>query len=1062
MKTKLHFISAGAGSGKTYRLTQILHTKLTTGEIRPAGVIATTFTRKAATELRERVRSHLLEQGAYKTANAMGQSRINTVNGVCGELLKRFAFEAGMPVEQQIIEEAQEALLLNKAIDVVVDGEDLVKLQAIARRMGIDDWKSHLSELIKQTRANDIDTTALAGFAVSNCADLLSYFPNITKEDLSGALLRAIDVALPGLEKAWGENGNKKNTAGYISQIKEMSKALRSGDATWSEWAKLAEASPEVKLISYIEAIREMAGRYAEHPALHDDIRCYLQLQFMLCEKALQSYSDKKREMGVIDFTDQEHLLLQVLDHETVAATLTEELDLLMVDEFQDTSPIQLALFLKLASFANEVFWVGDIKQAIYGFRGSDTTLMKSILDALPSLGGDKEVLDKSWRSRVPLVSLVNQVFEPAFADLLPPKEVRLTAERREQLDGAAFANWNLSGGNVQQRTAALAVGVKSLVKSGYKIFDKSLKAIRPICFRDVAILSKSNDDVLSIAGALSQHGVPAAIAQAGLLKTPEAVLALACLRRLSDPSDTIASAEIVSIAGCEEPESWVADRLDLMASAPEEMPAGYGDDWRETGDQASPLLAALAELRFEMPILSPLEAMQMVVAHGYLSAIVLKWSRSEEEARTRLANLEAILSMARNYEESSRSASQTASVSGLILWLNEKAASGEDVLASPGIDAVQVMTHHRSKGLEWPVVILTGLEKTVRDRLWGIGAISSSIVDVSSPLENRFIRFWPWPFGKLKNVSVAESIAQSDLAKKYRATAIEEEKRLLYVSMTRARDLLIFTSGTKTNDDSWINTIEAPWLHDAFDEDTLKLPNGEEIPYAYKSFKAPETVEDNAKESQSIYWFKESAIPVAEKMGEGKRLPLKFSPSNAQSVAITITESVEIGNRMAIKNAADMARLGTAIHACIGTAMTDPSAPITADEVATMMQRMGEGESVVADELYSQIIAFIQWYQQRWPEAVPYAEVPTEMRMTNGQVLRGRIDLLLKVDGGWILIDHKLSPGGERAWNAVAQDNAGQLQAYKNAIETATGESVLQTWLFLPVGGRGLRISLD
>lgn len=1060
MTTKLHFISAGAGSGKTYRLTQILHAKLTAGQIRPSGVIATTFTRKAATELRERVRSHLLQQGAYRTANAMGQSRINTVNAVCGDLLMRFAFEAGMPVEQQILEEAQETQLLNKAIDVVVEGDDLVKIQAIARRMGIEEWRAHLSDLIKQTRANDIDATSLAEFAVSNCADLLSYFPKVSKDDLSGKLIIAIDDALPGLEKFWNENGNKKNTASYINAIKEMRKVLRSGDATWSEWAKLSGLAPEKSLVPSTEEISELANRYAEHPQLQGDIRDYLQLQFTLCAKALQAYSDKKRDMGVIDFTDQEHLLLKVLDHETVAATLSEEIDLLMVDEFQDTSPIQLALFLKLASFAKEVYWVGDIKQAIYGFRGSDTTLMKSILDALTSLGGDKEVLDKSWRSRAPLVSLVNQVFEPAFSGMLKPEEIRLVAERQEPLKGAAFANWHLSGSNLQQRIAALVIGVKGLVESSYKVFDKALKITRPICFRDIAILSRSNSDVTDIAKALSNQSIPVAIAQAGLMNTPEAVLALACLRRLNDPSDTIASAEIVSIAGCEEPETWVADRLNLMACAPDDAPFDYGNEWREVGDMAYPLLTALAALRSEMPILSPLEAMQTVVAHGHLSAIVLRWSRSEEEARTRLSNLEAMLSMAREYEESSRTANQTASVSGLILWLNEKSANGEDILASPGIDAVQVMTHHRAKGLEWPVVILTGLEKSVRDRLWGIGAVSLSAVDVNSPLKNRFIRFWPWPFGLMKNVSISESIAQSALAKKYRDTAIEEEKRLLYVSMTRARDLLVFTGGARTSEDSWVNTINADWLAGDCDKDTLALPNGEEIPYAHKTLKAPEAVEEQSKEPVPLYWFKESAIAVNEKMGGGQRLPLKFSPSTAQSIAVTISESIEIGSRMNLKRGVDMARLGTAIHACIGTAVTDPSAPITVEEVATMMRQMGEGDSVVAGELYLQIMAFIRWYQQRWPDAVPYAEIPTEMRMQNGQFLQGRIDLLLKVNGGWILFDHKSNPQGASAWESVAQDNFGQLLAYKNAVELASSEKVLETWLFLPVVGHVLRLS--
>jgi ATP-dependent exoDNAse (exonuclease V) beta subunit len=163
----------------------------------------------------------------------------------------------------------------------------------------------------------------------------------------------------------------------------------------------------------------------------------------------------------------------------------------------------------------------------------------------------------------------------------------------------------------------------------------------------------------------------------------------------------------------------------------------------------------------------------------------------------------------------------------------------------------------------------------------------------------------------------------------------------------------------------------------------------------------------------------------------------------------------------MNLKRGADMARLGTAIHACIGTAVTDPSAPITAQEVDKIMHRMGEGDSVVADELFSQIMAFIQWYKQRWPDAVPYAEIPTEMRMQNGQLLQGRIDLLLKVKGGWILFDHKSNPQGARAWETVAQDNAGQLLAYKNAIELASDEKVLETWLFLPVSGQALSVSL-
>lgn len=773
-----------------------------------------------------------------------------------------------------------------------------------------------------------------------------------------------------------------------------------------------------------------------------------------MCGKALQSYADAKREMGVLDFTDQEHLLLKTLDDATVASSLREELDLLMVDEFQDTSPIQLALFLKLAQFAKEIYWVGDIKQAIYGFRGSDTELMKSILDALTAMGGDKEVLDRSWRSRKPLVELVNDVFVHAFSSSLNPEEVKLKAERTEPLTEAAFANWTLNGSNAEIRIATLGAGVRQLVASSYQIYDKPAKQIRPIRFGDVAILARSNDNVDKIAKELRAQGIPAAIEQPGLLGTPEAILAIACLRRLNDPSDTIASAEILSLAACEVPETWVTGRLHLMAAAPENKPSGYGNDWREQGDSAYPLLAELARLRADMPILSPLEALQTVVAHGQLSAVVLRWSHNENEARTRLANLEALLALARVYEESSRNASQSASVSGLILWLGEQAKASQDFLALPAIDAVQVMTHHRSKGLEWPVVILTGLESKIKDRLWSISTISQTEVDVRNPLQGRFIRFWPWAFGKMSKVSITDPINQSEIAKTLRAAAIEEEKRLLYVSMTRARDLLIFAHDRKASPDSWISTISADWLMGEKEAKMLKLPSGNMIPYEHLIIDASDTKVTGQAGQEILHWFKGRAG-----ISQEARLPLKRNPSSAALLDHKIAETVEVGKRMSLRAKVDMAQLGTAIHGCIGAHFTDPAAPITMIEIEAIFQRMDVVGAIDPHELMEQISAFSIWIKARWPEAIPYAEIPTMMQMPTGQVLQGRIDLLLKVKDGWILIDHKSSPSGADRWDVIAQQYAGQLATYKEAIERASGSQVLESWLFLPVAGTAIRI---
>ena len=195
---------------------------------------------------------------------------------------------------------------------------------------------------------------------------------------------------------------------------------------------------------------------------------------------------------------------------------------------------------------ARKVYGVGDSKQAIYGFRGSDTELMQAILGELPKLGGTKEVLPSSWRSRPELVKTVNAVFTHAFENSLPKEEVELKPERNESLAGSALTNWILGGKNVGQEASALAAGVQKLIDSAYVIFDKPNKMLRPVRYGDVAILSRSHDGVKALAAALSALGIPVATAQPGLLATPEATLALACLRRLNVPGDTVATAEIV------------------------------------------------------------------------------------------------------------------------------------------------------------------------------------------------------------------------------------------------------------------------------------------------------------------------------------------------------------------------------------------------------------------------------------------------------------------------------------------------------------------------------------
>jgi len=1048
--TNLHFISAGAGSGKTHRLTQILSSELSAGRVQPAGVIATTFTKKAASELRERVREHLLKEGQFGLANAMGQARIGTVNSVCGSFLERFAFEAGLTTEQQVLDEKQSALLIKAAIDEATGSTELAALNRIAQRLGLEDWQQSLKKLVDQARANDIAHVALAGMANTNADALLQHFPNPVTDDLDTEMLAVIANSLLVL-KPLIEASGKKNSLAYLGQIQEFQRRLTGGYATWSEWVALSKAAPEAKLKPLVEPIAEMAARYDRHAGLHSDIRALLQLMFELAAKTLHHYAERKRQMGVVDFADQEHMLLGLLDQPAVSATLAEELDLLLVDEFQDTSPIQLALFMKLSRLAKQTYWVGDIKQAIYGFRGSDTQLMEAVIKALPALGGDKAILDASWRSRVPLVNLVNDVFTQAFSDSLDPAEVVLKPKRPEVLDNPAFAHWLLAGSNKDLRGDALADGVHRLHAAGRQVVDKDTGKARPVRYADIAILARSHDGIQKIAASLRARNIPVATAQSGLLATPEATLALACLRRLNDSGDTIATAEILSLADCATPESWVADRLQYLA--------GQGNKtlWRESGAEAHPMLSTIAELRSSLPLLAPREALQTVMSRCDLSRLVLQWRADANVAQQRLANLAALLEMATNYEDSCRNTQQAATISGLILWLSAEAEAELDARAEPPVDAVRVLTHHAAKGLEWPVVILTDLNADVRDRTWDITAISGAGIDAHAPLKDRFIRFWPWPFGKQSSgIGVADTVALSDEARQFQHEAKEEAKRLLYVSMTRARDLLIFALAEKDKNRPWLDTVVTDsLLPEAADSDHLSLSGGVSIAYEQWLLDAVDIANaGQVKNTETLHWFVSPAST--------DRLPLNRSASGALPVPAKAGECIRIGERINITNHPDMSVLGTALHACIGASFTDHNAPLNEQEMAAILAGFDVLEHLTASDALRQTEALRQWISSRWPQATARAEVPIELSWPNGQQMVGRIDLLLELPEGWVLIDHKSSLLGAEKWPELAMQYSGQLAMYAEAIESVSGKTVLEKWLYLPVAVGAVQVELE
>ncbi|CAE6934408.1 UvrD-helicase domain-containing protein [Paraburkholderia domus] len=1055
----IEFISAGAGSGKTYRLTTTLAEALETGAARPHAVLATTFTVKAATELRERARAWLLDKGRLDLATAIGQAKLGTVNSVCGQLLQRFCFEMGLSPDQTVLSEAHSKRLLKTALDETLDGFGQVELSRLTTRFGIDqaDWAESIGNVVHAARNNDLAPETLRLMGARNADLMLENWPAPTTGIDHTA---ALQMALATAEKTVADEVDSLQASGAkvtkvmlegLHELQRLNRIFREGRWTWPDWIAACNIDAGAKMRDTVAPAANAAQTHSEHPAYHADVRRYLDLVFGLAADALDTYAQTKRQLGAVDFSDQEILLLRaVRENQDVRDALADELDLIMVDEFQDTSPLQLALFVELARLARRSVWVGDPKQAIYGFRGTDASLIAGVLAAIEGWGGKiGEPLTISRRSTPALVSLTNQIFVPAFQpDDLPADAVRLAASRSDIAGQPSLLNWDFESSKNETDYLGLGPAVRELLDSGLQVEDKTSKKLRNVRPGDIAILCRKNDQVDLAVTALARWGIPSASPRAGLLGTPEVLFVLACLRRILDAGDTVATALILTLADGVPVSEWLADRLAYL-SDPEAKPY----EWKLTGDTPHPLLTRLESLRPNLLAMTPSEALRLAKAESHVARVASQWSTSPHEARTRIANVETLVELGKTYEDECVAVKRPATVSGLLQWLTLLAETGDDDRAATADNAVSVLTHHGAKGLEWPVVILTSLGTESRSALWDVRARTDGTFDPQHPLDHRFVHFWPRTWGKRKQPQAAVNAEASEIGRAMARDARAEGRRLLYVSMTRARDVNVLVSCVRKQQPNrkWIDEVGASQL--LFWETgtrTLILEDGLYMNMSSKTWSAEECAVTPPQQQPIVCnWFR-TRPPIDEK-------PLWFRPSGAEGGAYAVAEVEPVGTRLAISAKADMTTIGTAMHLCIARAGTSGKTDL--DEIDQILVNWGVSDALDKKAVASQVEALLTWVAKRWPDRPVHIEVPIEADRPDGSRLRGRIDFLIDVEDGWILLDHKSNPGGASRDADIANEHGAQLASYAEALTRATGRPVKEQWLYLPVGARAVRV---
>jgi ATP-dependent exoDNAse (exonuclease V) beta subunit len=851
----LKIISAGAGSGKTHTLTKKMAALLSPkdgqeAQVRASGIIATTFTNKAAAELKERVRVELLENDLTEQADELGNAMIGTVHAIGVQLLKRFAFEAGVSPEVDIVADTDQQSIFNRSLANVISLERVQQIEVLGEKLGFNksarnrrDWRKDLKQLTDLARSNNFDLATLEESKQYSIESFFKLLPPPSERPASyfnSQLQQLLQQTIHDVEE--NEDGTKGKIT-LLSALRGMLNTLKSrGFLNWYDWARISKLKAPKKSREDVEDLQTFAQTHIEHPDFHAQIKEYVSLLFDTAIAVLQEYEEYKKVRGLIDYIDMEVLILKLLDHPLVQEVLKDEIDLLLVDEFQDTNPIQLKIFLQLSEIANQSIWVGDPKQSIYGFRGAAPDLMKAVMESTDNI----ENLPQSWRSRQDLVHLSNGLFVEAFGEDMPVERIALAtadefvkAKENPNL-GTAAQHWHfVYEGNRMPGSPwfeqCIASRIKEILSENWQVRIKGSNAVRPLEAGDIAVLCRSNNTCQIVATALNKEGLKASISRDGLLQTAEASLLLACLRYILNKHDALAIAEILLLTQEKTIEDIIANRLEYLEALERATQAGqeaWGHDNKD--------ILTLRELRYKSKELSATEIVNSVIEQLDLRRKVAAWSNEQQ----RLDNIDALRKLALDYEETCQRLHSAATLGGFLLWLDGLAKEGLDEQGKgAGKNAVNVLTYHKSKGLEWPVVICHNLMDNLRENIWGFRIVRiTEHIDIRQPLDNRLLCYWINPYADQKGKTALEETVNNHPARlEAQKEALAEEARLMYVGITRARDYLIFPSAPK-KPTKWLNRVyhkgkeDLPSL-DTQGEHALWLWQEEHIPMKIKHF---------------------------------------------------------------------------------------------------------------------------------------------------------------------------------------------------------------------------------
>jgi ATP-dependent exoDNAse (exonuclease V) beta subunit len=1104
-------VEAAAGTGKTTALVGRIVAMVASGRATLGGVVAVTFTEKAAGEMKLRLRAaveHARATGADRERldRALAElevTRIGTIHSFCADLLRERPVEARVDPLFDVMAEDEARRLFDQAFRAWLESElgdphEGVR-RALRRRWRgeggpTDALRDAAWRLVEHRdftapwRRQPFERTAEIDRVVAELRTLGAFVRVAEKpDDWLAKNLAEVDRFVAELDHF--ERVRERDHDGLEADLRMLAR-----DRTWTyagRRQRFGDASSD-EVRAERDRIKTELDRLLERCDADLAARLHAELA-----PVVAAYEAMKARAGKLDFLD---LLVRARDlvvrDATVRAELQQRFSHLFVDEFQDTDPLQAELLLLLAAgdpaetdwkrvrpVPGKLFIVGDPKQSIYRFRRADVAVYEAVKEQLRAGGGEVVYLTRSFRSAPSIQRAINAAFSAAMAPTQGSQQAAYVALEPYRADPAGQPTvvalpvprpyWEKSGRVTKINVAesepdAVAAFVAWLLRdSRWTVTERDADDRVPIAPRHVCLLLKrfqnfGNDVTRAYVRGLEARRISHVLVGGRSFHQREEILALRnALTAVEWPDD-----ELSVFATLRGPffalhdEALLAYRAASKGSLhPLRQPPG--DEHSQLVRDVGAALAVLARLhrrRNRHPVADTIaQLLEATRAHAGIAI----WPHGEQA----LANVLRLLDLARRFE-----ARGATSFRAFVERLDEEAARGEvsdAPVVEEGTEGVRIMTVHRAKGLEFPIVILCDP-----------GAPASR----DQPTRHVDGELWAEPLAGCAPYELLENRGEA------LARDREESVRLAYVAATRARDLLVVPAVGDAPLDGWVEVLHPslyppvdsghrpepapgcpPFGRDTvlerpanarYDEratvlpglhvphrgehrvvwwDPSKLDLDRQIDVGLKQEKLL-TVDEGARRSDAGVRAHEGwQARRAAVSTRGAAPSLRVETITRQSRAGTDAPDVALERTSAARERRPRGgRFGSLVHAVLAMAPLDADGAALAGAAAVCARLVGaSAEEEAAATLAAQAAHEHPLLARARASAASRREVPVALRLETGDLVEGVIDLAFRDDAGWTVVDFKTDAEIEgEALGAYRR----QVALYARAIAAATG----------------------